>query len=103
MKVYPAAALANAPETFKSVDAGKLTSKFGEKVTNPTTGKLKLDSADKSDTVSFAKNAVSKELGENRFKQLVKKVGAEKATAMLEKAEEGFKENYALLKKLSEM
>ena len=33
---------------------------------NPTTGKVKLDSADKSDTVSFAKNAVSKELGENR-------------------------------------
>ena len=32
-KVYPAAALAGAPETFKSVDAGKLTSKFGEKVT----------------------------------------------------------------------
>ena len=30
---------------------------------NPTTGKLKLDSADKSDTVSFAKNAISKELG----------------------------------------
>ena len=63
---------------------------------------MKLDSADKSATVSFAKDAVSKELGENRFKQLIKKVGAEKATAMLEKAEEGFK-NYALLKKLSEM
>ena len=30
------------------------------------TGKVKFDSADKSDTVSFAKNAVSKELGENR-------------------------------------
>ncbi len=70
---------------------------------NPTTGKVKLDSADKSATVSFAKDAVSKEFGENRFKQLIKKVGAEKATAMLEKAEEGFKENYALLKKLSEM
>ena len=70
---------------------------------NPTTGKVKLDSADKSETVSFAKDAVSKEFGENRFKQLIKKVGAEKATAMLEKAEEGFKENYALLKKLSEM
>ncbi len=70
---------------------------------NPTTGKVKLDSADKSATVSFAKDAVSKEYGENRFKQLIKKVGAEKATAMLEKAEEGFKENYALLKKLSEM
>jgi pyruvate-ferredoxin/flavodoxin oxidoreductase len=65
--------------------------------------KLVLDSADKSDTVSFAANAVSKELGENRFKQLVKKVGEEKAMAMLEKSEQGFKENYALLKKLSEM
>ena len=70
---------------------------------NPTTGKVKLDSADKSATVSFAKDAVSKELGENRFRQLIKKVGEEKAMAMLEKAEEGFKENYALLKKLSEM
>ena len=29
-------------------------------------GKVKFDSADKSDTVSFAKNAVSEELGENR-------------------------------------
>ena len=58
--------------------------------------KITLDSADKSDTVSFAypplvggsrsarthpkrkrgrANAVSKELGENRFKQLVKKIG----------------------------
>ena len=37
--------------------------------------KLTLDSTDKSDTVSFAANAVSKELGENRFKQLVKKIG----------------------------
>ena len=55
---------------------------------------------DKSDTVSFAKNAISKELGENRFKQLVKKVGPEKAEAMLQTAEKGFKENYALLKKL---
>ena len=40
---------------------------------------------------------------ENRFKQLVKKVGPEKAEAMLQTAEQGFKENYALLKKLSEM
>ena len=38
-----------------------------------------------------------------RFKQLVKKVGPEKAEAMLQTAEQGFKENYALLKKLSEM
>ena len=37
------------------------------------------------------------------LKQLVKKVGAEKAEAMLKQAEEGFKENYALLKKLSDM
>ena len=33
MKVYPAASLEGAPATFKSVDAGKLTQKFGEKVT----------------------------------------------------------------------
>ena len=67
------------------------------------TGKLTLDSADKSDTVSFAANAVSKELGENRFKQLVKKIGQDKAMEMLKGAEQGFKDNYALLKKLSEM
>ena len=109
--------------------------------------KLTLDSADKSETVSFAypplvggsrsarthpkrkrgrANAVSKELGENRadpcgrlrrrfaiyppeqvpsahLKQLVKKIGQDKAMEMLKGAEEGFKENYALLKKLSEM
>ena len=59
--------------------------------------------AERAIAVSFAKNAVSKELGENRFKQLIKKVGEEKAMAMLEKSEQGFKENYALLKKLSEM
>ena len=72
---------------------------------NPATGKekLMLDSADKSETVSFAANAVSKELGENRFKQLVKKIGQDKAMEMLKGAEEVFKENYALLKKLSEM
>ena len=34
---------------------------------------------------------------------LIKKVGEEQAMAMLEKSEQGFKENYALLKKLSEM
>ncbi len=60
---------------------------------NPTTGKVKLDSADKSDTVSFAA----------RFKQLVKKIGQDKAMEMLKGAEQGFKDNYALLKKLSEM
>ena len=37
------------------------------------------------------------------LKQLVKKVGQEQAEAMLKKAEEGFKENYQLLKKLAEM
>jgi hypothetical protein len=37
------------------------------------------------------------------LKQLIKKVGEENAMAMLEKSEQGFKENYALLKKLSEM
>ena len=65
--------------------------------------KITIDSQDKSDTVSFAKNAVSKELGENRFKQLIKKVGEEKAMAMLQKSEEGFKENYQLIKKLAEI
>ena len=64
---------------------------------------LTIDSADKSDTVSFAERALSKDCGENRFKQLVKKVGQEQAEAMLKKAEEGFKENYQLLKKLAEM
>ncbi|MBQ6924855.1 MAG: pyruvate:ferredoxin (flavodoxin) oxidoreductase, partial [Kiritimatiellae bacterium] len=44
---------------------------------------LTLDSKDKSDTVAFATNAVSKELGENRFRQLVKMVGPEKAEALL--------------------
>ena len=53
--------------------------------------------AERAIAVSFAKNAVSKELGENRFKHLIKKVGEEKAMAMLEKSEQGFKENYALL------
>ena len=69
--------------------------------------KLALDSIDKSDTVSFAypplvggsrsarthpkrkrgrANAVSKELGENRFKQLVKKIGQDKAMEMLKGA-----------------
>ena len=72
---------------------------------NPTLAekKLQLDSADKSDTVSFAERALSKDCGENRFKQLVKKVGQEQAEAMLKGAEEGFKENYALLKKLAEI
>ncbi len=72
---------------------------------NPTLAekKLTLDSADKSDKVSFADAAISKELGENRFKQLVKVLGQEQALATLKKAEEGFKANYALLKKLSEM
>ena len=62
---------------------------------------LKIDSADKSATVSFSKNAVSKELGENRFKQLVKKIGEENAMATLERAEASFKENYKLLSELA--
>ena len=62
---------------------------------------LTLDSKDKSDTVSFASNAVSKELGENRFKQLIKIVGEEKAMETLKRAEEGFKENYQLLTELA--
>ena len=62
---------------------------------------LTLDSKDKSDTVSFAANAVSKELGENRFRQLVKIAGPDKAKEMLEKAEVGFKENYKLLTELA--
>ncbi len=62
---------------------------------------LSIDSKDKSDTVSFAKNALSKELGENRFRQLVKMVGPEKAEALLGRAEEGFKENYKLLTELA--
>ena len=62
---------------------------------------LTIDSKDKSDTVSFAKNALSKELGENRFRQLVKMVGAEKAEATLERAEASFKDNYKLLTELA--
>ena len=62
---------------------------------------LTLDSKDKSDTVSFSANALSKELGENRFRQLVKMVGADEAKALLDKAEAGFKENYKLLTELA--
>ena len=62
---------------------------------------LKIDSADKSATVSFAEKALSKELGENRFKQLVKVAGADGAMEMLKKAEAGFKENYKLLTELA--
>ena len=64
---------------------------------------LTIDSKDKSDTVSFAANAVSKELGENRFRQLVKIAGPDKAKEMLEKAEAGFKENYKLLTELAKL
>jgi len=62
---------------------------------------LTLDSKDKSDTVSFSANALSKDLGENRFRQLVKMVGADEAKALLDKAEAGFKENYKLLTELA--
>ena len=44
---------------------------------------------------------MSKELGENRFRQLVKIAGPDKAKEMLEKAEVGFKENYKLLTELA--
>ena len=37
------------------------------------------------------------------LKHLVKKIGQDMAMEMLKGAEEGFNENYALLKKLSEM
>ena len=50
---------------------------------------------------AFAANAVSKELGENRFRQLVKIAGPDKAKEMLERAEAGFKENYKLLTELA--
>jgi pyruvate-ferredoxin/flavodoxin oxidoreductase len=62
---------------------------------------LTLDSKDLSDKVSFAEKAISKEFGENRFRQLVKVAGEEGAKAMLEKAEAGFKENYKLLQELA--
>ena len=62
---------------------------------------LTLDSKDKSDTVSFAERALSKDCGENRFKQLVKIVGQEKAEETLKRAEAGFKENYKLLAELA--
>ena len=62
---------------------------------------LTLDSKDKSDMVSFSANALSKDLGENRFRQLVKMVGADEAKALLDKAEAGFKENYKLLTELA--
>jgi pyruvate-ferredoxin/flavodoxin oxidoreductase len=64
---------------------------------------LTLDSKDKSDTVSFAERALSKDCGENRFKQLVKIVGQEKAEETLKRAEAGFKENYKLLAELAQL
>ncbi len=64
---------------------------------------LTLDSKDLSDTVSFAEKALSKELGENRFRQLVKAVGEEKAFETLKRAEAGFKENYKLLTELAQL
>ncbi len=64
---------------------------------------LTLDSKDLSDTVSFAEKALSKDLGENRFRQLVKAVGEEKALETLKRAEAGFKENYKLLTELSQL
>ena len=70
---------------------------------SPTTGKVKLDSADKSDTVSFAKNAVSKELGENRAGAgaRLRRCFATFPSNRWRDSSAHFKENYALLKKLS--
>ena len=70
---------------------------------NPTAGKVKLDSADKSDTVSFAKNAVSKELGENRAGTgaRLRRCFATFPPNRLRDSTVHLKENYALLKKLS--
>lgn len=64
---------------------------------------LTIDSKDKSDTVSFAEKALSKELGENRFRQLVKVAGEEGAKQLLKQCEEGFKENYKLLQELANL
>ncbi|MCR5414587.1 MAG: pyruvate:ferredoxin (flavodoxin) oxidoreductase [Kiritimatiellae bacterium] len=64
---------------------------------------LTIDSRDNSATVSFAEKALSKDLGENRFKQLVKAVGQEKAVETLKRAENGFKENYKLLTELAQL
>ncbi len=64
---------------------------------------LTLDSKDNSDTVSFAENALSKDMGENRFRQLVKAVGQEQAMETLKRAEQGFKDNYKLLEDLSKL
>ena len=70
---------------------------------NPTTGKVWLYSADKSDTVPFAKNAVLKELGDNRAG-----AGARSRRCLApyppnrwHDSSAHLKENYALLKKLS--
>ena len=48
-------------------------------------------------------DAALRALSSAHLKQLVKKVGQENAEAMLKGAEQGFKENYALLKKLAEI
>ncbi len=64
---------------------------------------LTIDSKDMSATVSFSERALSKEMGENRFKQLVKIAGPDAAKAMLDKAEAGFKENYKLLTELAKL
>ncbi len=58
-----------------------------------------LDSKDGG--LSFAAEALSKANGENRFRQLVKVAGEEKAKAILERTEEGFKSTYRLLQELA--
>ncbi|MGI6496792.1 MAG: pyruvate:ferredoxin (flavodoxin) oxidoreductase [Kiritimatiellia bacterium] len=64
---------------------------------------LTIDSKDKSDTVSFAEKAVSKEVGENRFRQLVKVLGEDAAMDLLKQAEADFKENYRFLEQLASL
>ncbi len=60
---------------------------------------LTLDS--KATGLSFAEAALSKENGENRFRQLSLALGEEKAREVLEKAEDGFKDNYRMLQALA--
>ena len=62
-------------------------------------GGFTLDSRDAG--LSFAAAALSKTTGENRFRQLVKVAGEEKAKEILERTEEGFKSNYRLLQELA--
>ena len=62
---------------------------------------LTIDSKDGG--ISFAEKALSKELGENRFRQLVKIAGADKAKETLERAEASFRDNWQLLNELAKL